>query len=155
MTSKPKPHKKATFNQSVQAVKKAVVVADPDAFLQQCPTWRFGLLEMAPPYGCDELSLEDATEIRQRLAAFESMMWQEILFSPNVGKQPNHHMPVADITCEKAIMRLQEIAPDVDTLMSLRVNKTARIWGIMSGSVCQLVFWDPEHTIYKMNLTDN
>ncbi len=152
MTPKPKPHKQAAFAATVAGLKKAVVATNPDAYLQERPTWRFGMLEMAPPYGWHELSLADAVSIRERLGHFERMTWQEILFAQLGGNkhQPNHTMLVGDIKCPKAVARLQEIAPDVDTVMTLRVAALQRVWGIMSGPVCQLVFWDPEHLVYPV-----
>lgn len=63
-------------------------------------------------------------------------------------------MPVAEL-CKEARERLEEIASDVDELMSLRIDKTARVFGIMDGPVCLIVFWNPEHQVYPMNIADN
>lgn len=109
-------------------------------------------MEVADPYGFHAITPIEADEIRLRLAAFESMTWREIVATPSgsKGRPPNHLMPVDQLKCDKALKRLEEIAPDVDTLMSLRVSGPQRIWGVMYGSTCQLLFWDPDHQIYPI-----
>jgi hypothetical protein len=147
-----KPHKQATFNQHVAALKKAVVVENPDEYLDQKPTWRLGLLELCPPFGWHEATLAHVDDVRQRLGALESMTWREILFADN-GKS-NHLMPL-DKLAASVQERMIDVAPDVDELMSLRVAKKRRVYGIMHGAVCQILFWDPEHLVYEMNVADN
>jgi len=152
--SAPKNHKQPTFNQSVQTAKTAKAAVDPDAYLDRQPTWRMGMLELCDPYGWHELNLTGVSKIQERLKAFESMTWREILFPHNTTHRPHHPMPVSKI-CVKAQARLLTIAPDVDELMSLRISQACRVWGIMNQEVCELIFWDPEHQLYPINLTDN
>ena len=106
---------------------------------------------MAPPYGWHILTVEEATSIQDRLKSFESMTWREILFA----SQDQNHSLAVDQLSKECQDRLTDVAPDIDELMSLRISSSERIFGIMDGQVCQVLFWDPEHTIYKMNIADN
>lgn len=149
MSGRPK-HKQPAFAHVVNNLKKPVTEANPDAFWTEHPTWRVGRLEMVDPYGFHALSSQDAESIRERLAAFERLTWREIVRPITGGHPQNHLMPIDRLKCEKAKARLEDIAPDVDDLMSLRVSAKGRLWGIMDRATCQLVFWDPLHQIYPV-----
>ena len=109
------------------------------------------MLEFCPPFGWHEVTLSEVTAIQKRLAAFESMTWKEILHQSN----DDHHFIPVEKLCGPAQERLALIAPDVDEVMSLRIAKKRRVYGIMDQEVCQIVFWDPLHLVYPMNIADN
>lgn len=92
---------------------------------------------------------ETMDSVRARLASFESMTFGEI-----EGKK-NHEIPVERLSPE-AQARLQELQLDeYDVVLSLRVAKRERVWGIKTPTGVLLLWWDPEHTVYPVNVTDN
>jgi len=80
-------------------------------------------------------------------------MWREIL-APG-DKRLHHYMPVSDI-CSEAQRQLEDKKlGDTDSLVSLRIKQRERVWGILQGSALLLLWWDPEHLVYPMNIKDN
>ena len=39
---------------------------------------------------------------------------------------------------------------DVDELYQLRVTGAERVWGIRSGPLLRLLWWDPNHEVYPV-----
>lgn len=108
------------------------------------PAWRVSLLEMASPYGWREIGTEKLVEVRAKLRDFESMTWNEIL----VSAADRNHRVALDRLCKEARDRLEEIGQgDVEELVSLRLSGPERVWGILSGQVLKVLWWDPAHAV--------
>jgi hypothetical protein len=120
-------------------------VINPSDFYKQQPAWRVGILQVAHPWGWHEVDSTIVERIRQRLIAFESMTWGEILVQ---GAKAHHRVKLHRITGQ-ARDRLEQIfgAIDVDELVSLRLTGVERIWGLLDGNVLRLLWWDPAHQI--------
>jgi len=87
--------------------------------------------------------------VHQRLSAFERMTFGEI-----EGKR-SHLIPVERLGKE-ARDRLVELGIDEhDELLSLRVTKAERVWGVKAPNGVYLLWWDPSHGVYPMNIADN
>ena len=75
------------------------------------------------------------------LKNFETMLWNDIL-----GRN-NHAVLVSQISRE-AQVRLEDLKlDDNESLISLRLTGTQRIWGIRIGNILQLLWWDPNHEV--------
>jgi hypothetical protein len=86
--------------------------------------------------------------IRGRLASLESMTWGEIL------RAGTHLIPSVKI-CTEAKERLRELREDDrELLVSLRITRVQRAWGIPDGPVVRLLWWDPEHLVYPVDPRD-
>ena len=44
---------------------------------------------------------------------------------------------------------------DFDAVLSLRITKAERVWGLKARRGICLLWWDPSHTVYPMNIADN
>lgn len=99
---------------------------------------------MAGPFG-QRVERADATEILDFLSTIEKLTWDEILKNRRSGG--HHHVEVRRI-CSAARKRLNQLDIETDTLISLRVTATKRIWGVREGSVLHLLWWDPGHDVY-------
>jgi len=87
----------------------------------------------------------DVLEVQKKLADFESMTWHEIL----TRSKHQHHTVLVEELSSRAQRRLEEIdEDDHDELVSLRLSGTKRIYGIRSGHVLDLLWWDPAHQVY-------
>lgn len=120
---------------------KALAVTDS---MRLTPAWRVSLMEMATPFGWSEILPEKLREIREKLRDFESMTWHEILI---VGKHRNHSVSIEKL-CKEARDRLEATGQsDIDELVSLRLSGPARVWGIRSENVLNVLWWDPDHAV--------
>jgi hypothetical protein len=108
------------------------------------PAWRISLMEMFSPFGWRQIEPEKLVEVRAKLRDFESMTWYEILVT---AKDRNHAVSVSKL-CKEARDRLEEIDQgDLDELVSLRLSGAERVWGIRTGNVFHVLWWDPTHAV--------
>lgn len=100
---------------------------------------------MVNPWGWSVVDGATLNRIRERLIAFESMTWNEILVQ---GGHAHHRVKLHRII-PQAHRRLEEIfgAIDIDELVSLRLTGVERIWGVLDGNVLRVLWWDPGHEI--------
>jgi len=95
--------------------------------------------------GCEEWGwnlIDGATmhEIRERLAGYEGMTFRDII------RAGSHEVEVYRL-CSEAQKRLKEIPLALDALMSLRISGKGRLWGVRTGHVIDLLWWDPAHQV--------
>lgn len=108
------------------------------------PSWRIALLEMVDPFGWHTIQREKLDEIRDKLAEFEKLSWNEIL----VQQKHWHHTVQVEKINKDAQERLKEVnQDDIDELVSLHLSGKERIWGIRELGVLKLLWWDPEHQV--------
>ncbi len=101
-------------------------------------------MQMASPFGWQEIGHEKLNEIRQKLSQFEAKSWSEILIK---DKHWNHTISVDDL-CKDAQDRLVQIdQDDVEELISLRLSGSERIWGIRDRDILKILWWDPDHQV--------
>jgi len=131
----------AVAGKEVSREPKALAAADP---MRLQPAWRVSLMEMVSPFGWSKIAPDKLREIRDKLRDFESMTWHEILV---VAKHRNHAVSIEKL-CKEARDRLEETGQsDIEELVSLRLSGLARVWGIRSENVLNVLWWDPEHAV--------
>lgn len=118
-----------------------------DDWKQMRPAWRVSLLTMHTPFGWLKIDQESARRIQDRLASYESMRWKEIMFSYR-----SHLIKRTDL-CPEAQAHLEAIEQDdVDSVMSLGITQTERVFGILEHNVLKVLWWDPEHEVCPSRL---
>lgn len=114
-------------------------------------SWHFRYLDYGGPFGwdaCEVAHLKKA--IMDRVRSFETMTWREL------RDRDLLHTFQLDRVSSEARRRLLEIEQDdVAALVSLRVEKRRRIWGIQDRLYFRVLWWDPEHQVYPMNVANN
>jgi hypothetical protein len=106
------------------------------------PAWRVSLLEMHTPFGWKEIGVEDAANVRGKLANYESMKWKEIIPSYR-----SHFIKVGDL-CKEAQEYLTAIKQDdTDSVVSLGIDQLSRVVGILEHNILKVLWWDPEHEV--------
>jgi hypothetical protein len=122
--------------------------------MDENPSWRVREMLMVDPFGWQAMTAEDIAKLHVRLSALEQSTWREILL-PSMGRMKHHYMPVEEI-CRAAQTQLEEKKlADTESLVSLRIGKSERVWGILQQSSLLLLWWDPQHLDYEMNITNN
>jgi hypothetical protein len=117
--------------------------------LDRSPVFRFSLVDLEGKWGWHNVTAHNLRLALQRLKACESQTWKEI------EGDKNHLIPFHKI-CLDARKRLEELNyDDFDGLFSIRVTQVYRIWGFRSDHVLQLLWYDPEHSVYPMNIKGN
>ena len=109
-------------------------------------------MDLAGEWSCHEILQRRLLHrgLVDRLQSFESMTWREI-------ERDGKHHPMSHVAISaKARRRLAEL-PHVDPelLYSLRITQRRRLWGIRQGRVFRILWWDPEHTVYPMDIKNN
>lgn len=85
----------------------------------------------------------DFVRVRDALCAFERMTWAQI------RAKKSCHFTSPDAICSDAMQRLVAMKlDDTDTLMQLRLGAKIRVFGMMEGSTFNLLWWDPEHSVW-------
>jgi hypothetical protein len=113
------------------------------------PVWRVHRMDFGGPWCWRRMDHPTLDRVHSRLAAFESMTFGEI-----EGKK-HHQIPVEQLG-GAAQSRLHQLGlDDYDALLSLRITRAERVWGVKTVAGVDLLWWDPDHTVYPMNITDN
>ena len=101
-------------------------------------------MELVDLFGWHSIDGLKIRTVREKLGNFESMTWNEILVK---GRKRNHTGSVAKL-CTAAQKRLREIGhADLDEVVSLGVNSTERVWGILREGILTVLWWDPQHQV--------
>ncbi len=104
---------------------------------------------MCAPFGWHEIERDKLVEIHSKLSELEGLTWNEILV---IRKYWNHSVEVYKLEKE-ARDRLTELGlDDYEELTSLRLSGPERIWGIPQLGAFTLLWWDPDHAVYRYEL---
>ena len=108
---------------------------DPDGYFSLYPSWRFS--------SCDreEWRIEDAPEVffdkvLPYLKGIETLRWKEVMQS----EKQNHLIDPADLQ-KKAQRRLLALRVEAESIMSLRVQATYRLYGLIDPYGVFNVLW--------------
>lgn len=115
---------------------------NPDQYYSQYPAWNFS--------SCDKENwslYSDGVrkifwdEILPHIQGWETQTWGDILIN---AKKQNHSINVGDLN-KIASDRFVELYIEAESLISLRLTGTHRIYGYMNGSVFNILWIDLDH----------
>jgi len=109
---------------------------------------------MVDPFGWHSMDTTEIRKVQLRLASLERSTWREIL-NPATGRRKHHYMPVEEISRAAQQQLEEKKLADTDALVSIRIGQAERVWGILQAGVLLLLWWDPHHLVYPMNVADN
>lgn len=115
---------------------------NPDQYYSQHPSWNFSSCD--PKYWSlysDKVHEIFWKEILPHFQAWESQTWGNILID---AKKQNHSINVKDLN-KIASDRLIELYIEAESLISLRLTATHRIYGYMKGAVFNILWIDINH----------
>jgi hypothetical protein len=108
-------------------------------------SWRLGDTDRNGVWAWTTLSEADSKRVVDFLSEIDKMTWADAC----QGYRPRLKSVDADGVCADARTRLVEIQKDdEDKLWELHLSGIERIWAIRRGSVCHLLWWDPNHTVW-------
>lgn len=116
--------------------------ANPDSYYQEYPAWNFSMLDI----DMWQLSKDTAgdyfwSNILPRLQALEKQTWRDILL---VSKKNNHSIDISELN-PIAQKHATEKYVELDSIISLRIDGTHRIYGYITKNVFNILWYDPNH----------
>jgi hypothetical protein len=142
-------HRKPTFADSLTPSAERKPRVAPQSDRDESPVWLLQRMDFDGPWCWKTMDVETLHRVHERLSAFERMTFKEI-----EGRK-NHRIPVERLG-STARQRLVELGIDeYDEVLSLRVTSAERVWGLKAPNGIFLLWWDPAHSVYPMNLADN
>lgn len=104
--------------------------------------WRFSGCDREGPFAWGNFETADKfKEVIEKLHEFETKTWQQII---DGGSHPIELERIE----KSARDRLAETQrDDIDTLMSLRLTGTNRVWCVRDASIMRILWWDPDHKV--------
>lgn len=81
------------------------------------------------------------SKVLPRLKSFETQSWREIFL---IDKEHNHSIAVNSLN-PIARKRLGELKIEAESIYSLRIDSTTRLYGYMNGSVFSILWYDSNH----------
>lgn len=115
---------------------------DPEQYYIETPAWSFANSDQDMwSFNQEHIGERIWTEILPRLKALESQTWNEILVK---DKKQNHSINVEDLN-KAAQDRLAAKYIEAESLISLRVTGTHRLYGYIAGRVFHILWYDDNH----------
>lgn len=126
--------------------------ADPENSEKEKPCWQLGSMDFEGSWTWQKANHWDVLEqIHAKLKNFETMTWAEICRASGGRTAGNNsHFVSVDNIKKEAQQRLAALGhKDVSDVFSLRLAGTQRVWGIRTGRILKVLWWDPNHEIYE------
>lgn len=115
---------------------------DPKQYYKEYPAWSFANSDQDMwSFTQDNIGKLIWSEILPRLKALESQTWDEILVR---DKKQNHSINVENLN-KVAQDRLVAKYIEAESLISLRVTGTHRLYGYITGRVFNILWFDDDH----------
>ena len=115
---------------------------NPSQFYSKHPSWTFSNADQEMwPFSKEHVGDLIWSEILPRLKAFETQTWNEILL---IDKKQNHSINVNNLN-KAAQDRLANKYIEAESIISLRLTGNHRLYGYISGSVFNVLWYDDDH----------
>jgi len=129
--------------------KQIKIGADPESLDRETIGWQFHRMDQSHERWCLGLRTKASIwrSILQKLIALEGMTWASIKEASGGRRHgTNHHsLKIAELHAE-ARKRIKELhLEQYDTVFSLRLTNTIRLYGIRDGRIMRLLWYDPCH----------
>lgn len=117
-------------------------VGNPEQYYSQHPAWNFSSCDKEQWSFFSEAAREIFwSEILPHFQSWETQTWGNILID---AKKQNHSIDVKNLN-KAAADRLIELYIEAESLISLRLTGTHRVYGYMNGVVFHILWIDLEH----------
>ena len=115
---------------------------NPESYYQKHPAWSFNSCDTEMwPFTEENIGNLIWCEILPYLKNMETRTWNDILVS---AKKQNHSIDVRDLNTD-AQKRLAEKFIEQNSIISLRITATHRIYGYIVGDIFNILWFDSNH----------
>lgn len=115
---------------------------DPNQYYSQHPAWSFSDVDQEMwKFTQDRLNDVFWSDILPKMKLWESQTWGEILVK---AKKQNHSIAPHDLN-KMAYDRLVEMKVEAESVISLHLSSTHRLYGYMVGRVFNILWYDDSH----------
>ena len=116
---------------------------NPESIMSLHPSWSFARHDGSGAWAFSKERVKDDfwDSILPKLISFESMTWSDILIK---DKKKNHSIPITDLN-KCAIDRMDELGITEESIVSLRLDSTTRLYGFLAAAVFVLLWYDTDH----------
>lgn len=122
--------------------KSIVQGGNPNQYYAQNPAWTFANSDQDMwAFSKEHVGEEIWKEIIPTLQGLETQTWSEILIR---DKKKNHSLDLNELN-KTAQDRLAARYIEAESLISLRITGTHRLYGYMTGRVFNILWYDDEH----------
>lgn len=124
--------------------KKTKLGGVPDSYMDKYPSWSFKTCDKEQwSIFSDSVRAIFFEEIIDKFQKWENIQWKSIIVGDgqNTG---NHHID-AYILNKKAQKRLEELCIEAESITSLRLTGTHRVYGYIVSGVFNILWVDLEH----------
>lgn len=115
---------------------------NPDSFYQEKPSWCFNRCDKEK-WCLNKETADEAfwSEVLPLLQLFETLTWQDILVQ---AQHKNHNIELSKLnTCARK--RLSDLHIEAESITSLRLNGTHRLYGYIIKGVYYILWYDINH----------
>ncbi len=115
---------------------------DPESIYAEHPSWRFYNSDReAWPIDGELAQIDFWSDVFPRMKGLETQTWGEIM----VGAKKQYHSLDLDDLNKPARDRLDALRIEAESIISLRVGATKRLYGYMDRAVFCVLWYDPDH----------
>ena len=136
------PRNRAVGHNQIPNSRETNYSEDPDGFYRKSPSWKFCTTDLEYwTFSKEHVGEEFWDKILPSLRAWETQRWQQILIDDN-----KHNHPIDIYKLNKVARdRLNELHIDSESLISLRILATHRLYGYMEDSTFCALWFDDKH----------
>jgi hypothetical protein len=105
--------------------------------------WRLARVDLGGRWGWAQLVTGHVEKLHELMSIFEAETPRKLRGTNRMKDIPPEHL------CRDAQKRLAEISQDdAAQLTELRFGHAKwRVWGVLNGSMFDVLWWDPDHTV--------
>lgn len=135
-------HSKKTKHKESPCSRETARSEDPNKFHKEKPSWKFHLRDKYKwQFSKENIGDEFWDSILWHLNDWELQTWNDILV---IAHDKNHPIKIESLN-KIAIERLKQLHIEVESVISLRLSNTHRLYGIMDGSSFCIIWFDSNH----------
>lgn len=141
MTMSKKRNIKIDTTLGYSSERKLKIRENPDSYFDWTPSWSFSKCDLEH----EKWSLKKSdifSEIIPKLISFEKRKWSDI-----VSDNKHNHWIGCEKLSREAQKRLDEIKIYYESLFSLRLNGTLRLFGYIENGIFYIIWYDPDHEV--------
>lgn len=134
--------KKKVVQKEIPKGRHIAQTQNPESYYQEYPAWGFNSCDTKMwGFTSDNIGNAFWTEILPYLKGLETRTWNDIMVN---AKKQNHSIDVSNLN-PAAQKRLAELYVEQDSIVSLRISATHRIYGYNVGRVFNILWYDSDH----------